>query len=83
MNSRKEKTHSFIVRVWLESREIKGALPQWRGEVKHVTSGKQIYLKNLTDITSFITPYLEEMGIKFTRRKKLTRWLSEKLALFC
>ena len=78
-----EKTHSFIVRIWLEPREIEGAPPQWRGEVKHVASGKQIYLRNLAEITSFIVPYLEEIGIQFTACKKLRNWLSEKVAFYC
>ena len=83
MNSLEEKTHSFIVRVWLEPREIEGAPPQWRGEIKHVSSGKQTYIKNLDEITDFITPYLKEMGIKISRPKKLRKCLIfSKLAFF-
>jgi hypothetical protein len=83
MNSLEEKTHSFIVRIWIEPREIEGAPPHWRGEIKHVPSGKQIYLRNLAEITSFVADYLEEMGIKFVGCQKLRKWLSKKVADFC
>ena len=44
-----EKTESFIVRIWLEPRELRGAPPVWRGEIEHATSqvdqvGKPLHL---------------------------------------
>ncbi len=44
----KEKTHSFIVRIWLESREIEAKVPELRGMIEHVTSEKQQYFQDLT-----------------------------------
>jgi hypothetical protein len=57
------RTHSFIVRVWLEPREIEGVDPEWRGMVEHVSSGKRRYVTDLGDLSAFIAIYLEDMGV--------------------
>jgi len=54
-------SHSFIVRFWLEPREIEDAKPHWRGVIEHVESGKKLYLKNLNEIKAFIGTYLPGM----------------------
>lgn len=54
----------FIVRIWREPREIEGAGPEWRGVIEHVGSGERRYLKDLGEITAFVAPRLEEMGVK-------------------
>ena len=46
--------HAFIVRFWLEPREIQGAKPLWRGAIEHVPSGRLLALKGLDEITAFI-----------------------------
>ena len=58
MNSFEANSHSFIVRFWLEPREIEDAKPVWRGVVEHVPSGRKLYLKNLEEIKVFIKSYL-------------------------
>ena len=58
MESIEEQTHAFIVRFWLEPREIEGAKPLWRGVIEHVPSGRQNFLKGLDEITAFIESYL-------------------------
>ena len=70
-----DKTHVFMVRVWLERREIEGAGAEWRGVIEHMTSGERRYLNDLEDITNFIAPYLTEMGVKFAPYWRLRRWL--------
>ncbi len=70
MNSFDDKSHSFIVRFWLEPREIQDAKPVWRGVVEHVSSGKKLYLNNLEEIKVFITSFLEKIDetIRFNRQ---------------
>ena len=63
MKSFSENTHSFIVRIWLEPRDLEGAEPQLRGEIEHVPSSERRYLKDLSEIAFFIAPYLGEMGV--------------------
>ncbi len=72
-----DKTHVFMVRIWLERREIEGASTEWRGVIEHVTSGERQYLKDMDDITAFIAPYLEQMGVRFRKRWRLRLWLKQ------
>jgi len=69
----------FIVRIWLEPREIAGAAVVWRGVIEHVPTHKQRYFNDLGVITSFIAPYLESMGVRRGKgqlRRRLRRWLN-------
>lgn len=75
MKSFEDNTHSFVVRVWLEPREIEGAAPVWRGVIEHVQSGKRRYLKNLNEITGFITSCIPGMR----REMNLYRLLRQSL----
>ena len=56
---------AYIVRVWLEHREVKNAPVEWRGSIEHVASGKIKYLTDLDEIARFIRPFLEGMGVDF------------------
>jgi hypothetical protein len=58
---------AYIVRVWLELREVEDAPATWRGSVQHVASGRIKYLTDLDGIAQFIQPYLEAMGVPFGR----------------
>jgi hypothetical protein len=53
-----DDSQAFIVRFWLEPREIQGEKPLWRGVIEHVPSGRQLNLKDLNEITAFIEFYL-------------------------
>ena len=53
-----DHTHAFIVRFWLEPREIQGERPLWRGAIEHVPSGRKFFLKSLDEVTAFIESYL-------------------------
>lgn len=57
----KESSHSFILRIWLEPREIPRAIPEWRAVIEHVGSGEKLYLKDLRQVEAFIEPYLGKM----------------------
>ena len=70
----KEKSHTFILRIWIEPREIEGAVAEWRGVVEHVDSGQRKYLNDLDQIMAFIAPYLREMGIKASSPDKGRKW---------
>ena len=58
MNINEDNTHAFIVRFWLEPRELENARPIWRGVIEHVASGRRFFLKSLDEITAFIESYL-------------------------
>jgi len=64
VNSFEDFTHAFIVRFWLEPREIKDAMPIWRGMIKHVPSGRRLYLKKFDEIVPFIESHLNSVRVK-------------------
>jgi len=68
-------THSFIIKIWLEETVEESGKVMWRGHITHVPSGIRRYLKNLDDITDFVAPYLERMGVKPDLFWRARRWL--------
>ena len=61
-----ERTHSFIVKVWLEETMPTAGRPVWYGRITHVPSGRRRYFRNLSDIVTFVAPYLKGMGVEFS-----------------
>ena len=57
MDSR--RTHSFLIRVWLEPREIPGAEPEWRVRIEHVQTGRYAFFRNLDDVVMFIRSFTQ------------------------
>ena len=51
--------HAFVVKLWLERREIKGASPEWRGRIDHVQSGTRIYFRDVAEIAQWIQSFLK------------------------
>ena len=72
------KFHSFIVRVWLEETRAEAGRATWRGSIIHVLSGKRRYIADLNEITAFIAPYLQAMGVKFRWPLSITNWLKRR-----
>lgn len=69
-------SHPFVIRIWLEETVEEAGTAVWRGHITHVPSGKRQYLTDLDDIITFITPYLESMGVELGRWRWLRgRWL--------
>ena len=45
-------TESFVARIWLEfghNRE-----PRWRGHIRHVQNGREIYFQDLLEMRDFL-----------------------------
>jgi hypothetical protein len=68
------QSHSFVVRVWLDEVSTSGRA-LWRGHITHVASGRRRYVQRLSDITSFIAPYLEVKGVRFGIGRSVRAWL--------
>jgi hypothetical protein len=64
---------SFIIKFWLEKVTDEQKEIVWHCQVTHVPSGVRRYLKTSDDLLKFMTPYLEAMGIKFSRRYRFWR----------
>lgn len=69
MKSNNETTHAFIVRIWMETRELKDAEPIWRGVIEHVGSGARVYFDQLEQIAVHVLPYIKAMGGKVDKPK--------------
>lgn len=63
MSNFEDKTCAFIVRFWLERREIETGDVELRGVVEHVPSGQRRYVLKIGDVLAFMTSYLEAMGV--------------------
>jgi hypothetical protein len=68
-------THPFTVRIWLEETAEEARQAVWRGQITHVPSGKRRTFSRLPDMTSFIVPYLERMGVKPGRWRRVRQQL--------
>jgi len=60
-------THSFIVKIWLEETIAEAGVATWRGHITHVPDGVRKYIDSLNEISAFVIPYLEELGVKLER----------------
>lgn len=63
MIANEDNNHVFIVRFWLEPREMEREKPLWRGLIEHVPTGRQLFLKGLDEITAFIESYLPRINV--------------------
>ena len=75
MDSLEPDSQSFIVKVWAEDSPGQADRGVWHGHITHVPSHERRYLKNLDEISDFIAPHLEAMGVKPGTRWRLRHWL--------
>jgi hypothetical protein len=79
MDRYQSTTHPFIVKIWLEeSTEEAGGKATWRGYITHIPSKRRRYFSSLDDITGFIAPYLEDMGVKVSMRWRIRQRLKRR-----
>ena len=55
--------HAFVVKLWLERREIEGSQPEWRGRIDHVRSGKRLYFQDKSAIALFIQGFIDDTQV--------------------
>lgn len=75
MASSDSEPQSFVVRIWLEETAEEAGRATWRGHITHVPSGTRRHVQDLCDITTFITLYLERMGVTVAWPCRLACWL--------
>jgi hypothetical protein len=65
----KEISDTFIVRIRLETRELKNAEPLWRGVIEHVEMEPHggietpVYFDHLDKLKSYFAAYLKRIGV--------------------
>ncbi len=81
MDPFESKTHSFVVKIWLEE-DAEGddkVDPTWRGHITHVPSRQRKYIDDMNGITSFISLYLERMGVHLGERwQGIKGWMRQR-----
>lgn len=57
-HARHPRSHLFMVRLWLE--DLGEGKTEWRGQVKHVTSGEVRYFRDWPILTTILQEMLGE-----------------------
>lgn len=52
--------HHFLVKVWVESRQVSGAVPLVRALARDLDAGTERYVKSRTELTDFIEESLAQ-----------------------
>ena len=55
MSSLDERSHTYVVRIWEERRDVADALPTWRGRVDDVRTGVRRYFTTLEDLVAYLS----------------------------
>lgn len=75
-----EDSAAFIVRVWIEPREVEGAPATWRGSIEYVGSGRVKYVTELDEFVRYVGAVLKGMGVEFMKEPQpQSRSLEQKL----
>ena len=57
MSSLDERSHTFVVRIWEERRDLPEAVPTWRGRVDEVRTGVRRYFNSLDDLVAYLSSH--------------------------
>jgi hypothetical protein len=79
MDPLESSTHSFIVKIWRERMQEQGRQCTWRGQITHVPSGERRAFTRLVDLTAFIVPYLERLGVSVTPQGRIKYWVQRRI----
>jgi len=56
-------THTFLVSLWVETREVADQPVRVPGQVKHLRTGRERAVKDGRELLSFIDERLDEAGV--------------------
>jgi hypothetical protein len=68
---------SFIIKIWLEETAEESGTARWRGHITHVPGGDRRYFQRLKDVETFVSGYLQEMGVVPSLSWRLRTWLGK------
>ena len=70
------RSHSFVVRLWIEEPGGKRGQATWRGHITNVATREKRYVKDLDDIVLVIMPCLQRVGARFNYCWRARQWLN-------
>jgi hypothetical protein len=73
--------HSFVIRIRKEPSAYAAAGLGWSGQITHVPSGDQRYVKSMDEIRSFIALYLDDDERQVGLLRRLRHWLARRRLL--
>ena len=56
-------SHSFVIRIWRENRDLPDAQPVWRGWIEHVQSRQRHYFQEIGRIHHIVASYVSEEAL--------------------
>jgi hypothetical protein len=77
MDTFESRTHSFLIRVWVEERSTGVGPVLWHGQIIHVPTGKRLTLYRPDDVMTFLWPYFVDIGIQPGTPLRVKRWLKQ------
>lgn len=72
--------HSFVIKIWLEETAAEADAAVWRGRITHVASAERQFITDINELSTFIWPYLQEMGVKPAPGRRRGRCLRQIMA---
>jgi hypothetical protein len=75
-NEIESDVHSFVIKIWLDDKNIRRGTITWRGHITHVADARRQYVQRLVNIVTFILPYLQEMGVQVSMSWRFIQWIS-------
>jgi hypothetical protein len=57
MKSLDERSHTYVIRIWQERRDVSDALPTWRGRVDDVRAGSRTYFTSLDQLMEYLSEH--------------------------
>lgn len=61
MKQAKERSYSFVVRIWVERRELKDAPLVWRGEIEDVQSQERHFFQDYAKLVAIVRRYVQKL----------------------
>lgn len=49
-----ERSHTFVVKIWEERRDIAGVERTWRGSVDDIQGGTRVYFTTLAELSNYL-----------------------------
>jgi len=63
MSSLDERSHTYVVRIWEERRDVADAPSTWRGRVDDVRTGVRRYFTTLDDLVAYLSSQSGQSGM--------------------
>lgn len=71
MKTLEQRSHTFVIKIWEERRDLAGSLPIWRGSVDDVQTGQRVYFSSLLQLSNYLRTW---SGMAAERPAHRRRW---------